>query len=726
MLRYARFAVPSVLSLTLLLAGSTVSFGQSVPLITEPVNEAQRVVLRGNTRPEAIPANDRGAVDDSFPLNGIELLLKRSPEHEQAAVTLADELQRRGAPQFHKWLTAEQYAEQFGVHAQDIAAISQWLRRYGFTVDDVGSNRMTITFSGSAGQVKEAFGTEIHRLEVKGQRHFANMSDPSIPAALAPACEGIVSLNDFRPHSVVRPKAQYTFPGVSFPFYAVVPADLATIYDFSPLFALGVTGQGQTIALIEDSDVYNPDDWNTFRKTFGLDVYKGASFETLHPGNGCSDPGVNLDGDDSEAILDAEWASAAAPSAGLQLVACSDTDTTWGGLIAIQNLISQRQAPAIISISYANCEVVNGATANAAYKQAYQQAVLEGVSVFVAAGDNGAAMCDYYTDGPVQSGVTVSAFASTEYNVAVGGSDFGDFYAGTYANYWSATNGPTYGSALSYVPEIPWNDTCASTLLTNFEGYETSYGINGLCGSALGSLLLYPWAGGGGPSNCATGESTLGVIPPTITINFPTPANGSCRGWKKPAWQKVLGNPNDGVRDLPDVSMFAANGLWDHAYIYCNSDPLTGNPCLGAPDSWSLSGGTSFATPIMAGIQALINEVWGGRQGNPDAVYYTLANFEYGSKGNENCETFATGGPAATCIFHDITIGDNDVDCTSPYNCFDPDANLGVPGVLSLSDSSYQPAFKAGVGWDFATGLGSVNAFNLVLNPIWFFADSSQ
>ena len=261
MLRPGRFAIPTIILLTVLLAVTAYSFGQAVPLITSPVDEGQRVVLRGNTRPEVTAANDRGPVADSLPLNGIEIQLKRSPAQERAAEALAEDLQRAGSPQFHKWLTAEQYADQFGVHPQDITAISDWLRGHGFTVDDPSPSRMTISFSGTAGQVREAFGTEIHTLVVKGVQHIANASDPSIPAALAPAVEGIVSLHDFRPLSMVvhKPKPQYTFPGVNFPFLAVVPADLAKIYDFSPLFALGITGQGQTIALINDSRCLQPE-----------------------------------------------------------------------------------------------------------------------------------------------------------------------------------------------------------------------------------------------------------------------------------------------------------------------------------------------------------------------------------------------------------------------------------------------------------------------------------
>jgi subtilase family serine protease len=400
------------------------------------------------------------------------------------------------------------------------------------------------------------------------------------------------------------------------------------------------------------------------------------------------------------------------------MASCADTTTIFGGLIALQNLMDQSHVPPIISMSYAACEAQDGAAFNAAYKAVYLQAVLEGVSVFVAAADNGAAACDFYGDplGSItaQTGIAVNGLGSTAYNVAVGGTDFGDTYAGTNGDYWTATNRASYASAKSYVPEIPWNDTCASTLLYTYLGYQTSYGASGFCANAS-EYFLYPYGGSGGPSNCATGASDGN---PVTGLQ---PANGTCKGWKKPSWQTVLGNPNDGVRDLPDVSMFAADGVWNHAYVACYSDVANGGaPCVGAPANWSSSGGTSFATPIMAGMQALVNQVWGGRQGNPDPIYYALGRQEYGTQGNKSCDSFAPGGPAFTCTFNDITIGDNDVACTGPYNCYAPGAPNAI-GVLSLSDTSYEPAYRAGVGWDFTTGLGTVNAPNLVLNPIWAF-----
>src|SRR5467141_1164568 len=198
-----------------------------------------------------------------------------------------------------------------------------------------------------------------------------------------------------------------------------------------------------------------------------------------------------------------------------------DTSTTFGGLIAVQNLINAKSGPpAIMSISYGQCETVNGAAANAAYNAAYQQAVAEGVSIFVAAGDSGAAGCDNSV-AEATHGIAVNAFASTPNNVAVGGTDFSDTYSGTNATYWNSTDTSTFGSAISYIPEIPWNDSCAGALISQYLGYPTTYGPSSLCNDPFyGTLLQTTVAGGGAPSACATGTpSTDGVV------------SGTCQGW---------------------------------------------------------------------------------------------------------------------------------------------------------------------------------------------------
>src|SRR5208283_275150 len=218
-------------------------------------------------------------------------------------------------------------------------------------------------------------------------------------------------------------------------------------------------------------------------------------------------------GDDAEAILDAEYASASAPNAAIVLASCADTNTTFGGLIALQNLLIRPDPPPVVSISYGECEAENGAAANFSYRITYEIAALEGVSVFVSSGDEGAASCDANQSIAVH-GIGVSGLASTPYNVAVGGTDFGDSYAGANNTYWSSANGTTYGSALSYVPEIPWDDSCASGLISSYLGYSAAYGSSGFCNSSRGEWdFLNTVAGSGGPSGCATGTpSNSGVV----------------------------------------------------------------------------------------------------------------------------------------------------------------------------------------------------------------------
>ncbi len=572
---------------------------------------------------------------------------------------------------------------------------------------------MVVDFSGAAAQVARSFHTEIHNLNVGGERHIANMSDPQIPAALAPAVGGIVSMHDFRPRAMRRRHPNYTFTTRSTTYQAVTPGDLAAIYNLNPLFAAGITGQGQTVAVIEDSDLYDTADWDTFRSTFGLTKYASGSLVTAHPsapgiGANCVAPGIRS-GDDGEATLDAEWASAAAPDATIMVASCGNTRTTFGAFIALENLINNSNPPSIISLSYGECEPANGASANAAIRAAYQQAVAEGISIFVSAGDEGAAGCDAGGSGATH-GIAVSGFASTPYNVAVGGSDFGDSYAQTASTYWDRNNSDTFASALSYIPEIPWNDSCGSGLLALSLGFSSSYGANGLCSSSIARQngLLVVAAGSGGPSGCATG-----------TADSSGAVSGTCQGYAKPDWQSgVDGIPSDGVRDLPDISLFAGAGVWGHYYVYCHSNTHNGGaPCTGDPSGWVGAGGTSFSAPILAGVQALVNQRTGARQGNPNYAYYKLAAMA-------TCDSSAGDQAASACVFHNITQGDIAVNCGGVADCFGATAlstsggrrGAVMNGALSRSLDAYAPAFAAAPGWNFATGLGSINAANLVNN----------
>nr|WP_275577100.1 S53 family peptidase [Dyella flava] len=676
----------------------------STPQITQAPNNNDRVTIPGNVSAFATAANDHGRVDDSTAMNNMQLQLKRPADRELALQALMQQQLTKGSSNYHKWLTNAELGEQYGPSQMDIDVIAGWLKSEGFAVNKVYQNGMTIDFSGNAGQVRQAFGTEIHHLNVNGEAHIGNMSEPQIPAALAGVVEGVVSLNDFRPHVNYKQHLDYTFSESGSTYYAVTPADLATIYNLKPLFSAGINGSGETIALIEDTNVYSTSDITTFRSTFGLPT---ASFSQVHP-ESCTNPG-DVVGNDGEAELDVEYAGAAAPGATLELVSCADTTTTFGGLIAMENLLEAGHAPTVWSVSYGECEAENGATQNAAYSSTYESAAAEGISVFVSAGDEGAASCDA-DESNATHGIGVSGFASTPYNVAVGGTDFGDTYAGTNSTYWSSSNSSTYGSALSYIPEIPWNDSCASSLISSKEGYSTPYGKSGFCNSSVGKEdFLTTASGSGGPSGCATGSpSTSGVV------------SGSCAGWSKPSWQSgLVGNPSDGVRDIPDVSLFAANGVLGHYYVYCYSNTKgEGAACTGAPSGWAGAGGTSFASPIMAGIQALVDQhnSFTTGAGNPAPTYYSIAKTEYGSAGSATCNSSDGDTVGSSCVFYDVTQGDMDVNCTGSHSCYKPS---GTYGVLSTSTSAYDKAYGTGTGWDFATGIGSVNAYNLVYASAW-------
>ncbi|HEX3943104.1 MAG TPA: S53 family peptidase [Rhizomicrobium sp.] len=673
-------------------------------MITSPVDEHQLVTLEGNTHPAAAdPANDRGAVADTLPMQDMLLVLKRPAEREAALESYVESLTEPGSPNYHRWLTAAQIGTQYGPAQSDVAAVTKWLTAHGFTVNAVYPSRMAIDFSGSAGDIRTAFHTEIHKLNVNGQSHFANMRDPQIPRALAPAIVGIASLHDFHGQPASHRGPAWTDANCGLGkqslianCYFVTPPDLATIYNFNPVFSGKNTGQGETVTMVEDSDLYATSDWKKFRAMFGLSQFGTPSIAQTHPGGAkaCDDPGTNVD--DFEATLDTEYASAAAPGADIEVASCK-SNATWGVTIAIENLLNRSKPPHILNVSYIWCESEAGSANNALYKNAYQQAAGEGVSIFVSAGDEGAAVCDY-GKAKASHGIAANALASTAYDVAVGGTDFGDTYNGTNKTYWNSSSTKAYGSAKSYIPEIPWNNSCASRLIAKFvTGSNVTYGTKGFCNSKDGeNNFITTLAGSGAPSSCATGSG------------------GKCAGYKKPSWQKVFGNPSDGVRDLPDISMFAAGITWGHAYIVCLSDPNNdaGSPCADFPNRWEYGYGTSFAAPVMAGVQALIDHARGGKQGNPDPVIYKLARAEFGASGDAKCNSSLGNKVASTCVFHDVTVGDEDVPCAkgSP-NCFRPS---GTYGVLSKSGGSYKPAFVSAKGWDFATGLGSINVANFV------------
>jgi hypothetical protein len=676
---------------------------ESGPLITQPVNEAQLTILKGNTHPLARPEFDLGTAPATLPMQRMLLVLKRSPEQESALRKLLDDQQDKSSPNYHQWLTPAQFGQQFGPTDSDVQTITSWLQSHGFQVSGVANGRNTVEFSGSASQVQEAFHTTIHKYVVKGEQYWANSSDPSIPAALGPAVAGLASLNNFprKPMNryaggFSREKATGKIHAVTplftyQPYYqcsadnycfAVGPYDFATIYNVLPLWNANINGTGQTIAIVGESNIV-PQDIANFRSLFGLPANSTTTGNPLNIILNGPDPG--LQGDESEADIDVEWSGAVAPYATIDFVVSQSTETTAGTDLSAVYIVDNNLAP-VMSESYGSCELGLGTTGNQFYNALWQQAAAQGITVFISAGDNGSAGCDDFDlppPAPAQFGLEVSGYASTPYNVAVGGTDFNEFT--NPEAYWSVTNNSTtQASALGYIPETTWNDSCTNAIWETIPELSSNPETN--CNNSQLNDAV-PVGGSGGVSNCTT---------PTGSA----PANCS-GGYAKPSWQTGSGVPDDGKRDLPDVSLFASNGFAGSLYIVCEADQPYGSCSSTSPEQTFLGfGGTSVSSPAFAGIMALVNQETGSRQGNANYVFYKLAAKDTLSECNSSSK------PASSCIFNDVTSGTNAMPCaTNSPNC---STTIGGDqyGILT--------GYNTGTGYDLATGLGSVNANNLV------------
>src|ERR1700684_1139467 len=681
--------------------------------ITQAVDEANLTVLKGNTYYLARAKYDHGAAPSSLPMARMLLVLQRSPQQESALEQLLDQQQDRSSPNYHQWLTPQQFGQQFGPSDQDVQKITSWLQSHGFQVAPISNGRTVIEFSGTAGQVQQAFHTTIHKYSVPTKAgtledHWANSTDPSIPAALAPVVAGINTLHNFprKPMHVVsgafkknrttgetkpiNPEFSFTCgtnqtTNQPITCNGLGPYDFATIYNVLPLWngspAPVINGSGQTIAIIGETDG-DMKDIENFRSLFGLPANDPV---VVLDG---PDPGVSP-GDETESDLDLEWSGAVAKGAIIKFVTSASTNTTLGVDLSAQYAVDHNVA-SIMSESYGICELGLGTAGNQFYNSVWQQAAAQGITAMVSAGDSGSAGCDGHDNpapSPAEFGLQVSGFASTPYNVAVGGTDFNDLSNPT--TYFSSTNNPTTQlSAKSYIPEVPWNDSCTSQALVVF-GFPSN-ALENCNDQQLLDVNIFTVGGSGGKSACTTNDGQ------DVT---------SCSGgYAKPSWQTGTGVPSDGKRDIPDVSLFASSGFYTNSfYIVCEADQTEGVYCDQDPQDLDFLGigGTSASSPAFAGIMALVNQKTASRQGNATSILSKLA-----AQSGASCAS--AGTPASTCIFYDITAGTNAMPCDDtvlvPVNC----GTAGAEGIGILS------GYNSTAGYDLTTGLGSVNAANLV------------
>jgi len=642
--------------------------------ITQSVDETKLTVLKGNVYPLARPEFDRGPAPASQLMETMMVALKRTPQQEAALEKLMAEQTDKSSTNFHKWLTPVEFGKQFGPSDQDIQIVTSWLASHGFQDIEVSNGRTVIEFGGNAGQVQAAFHTAIHNYFVNGKEHYANASDPAIPTALTAAVTGVVYLHNFhkkpmyvparsrKSASAGSPTALFTFAGgcdVDNNCYSLGPTDFATIYDVTPLWNAGIDGTGQSIAVIGQSDVVMGD-ISAFRSAFGLPA--NAPQKVLAG----ADPGV-VNGDETESDLDLEWSGGVAKGATIMFVTSTSVDISAQFAVDHMPLI----AP-VISESYGLCELHIGTAENAVINARWQQAAAEGITAVVATGDEGSASCDITNSNAPNpqvavNGLQVSGLASTPFNVAVGGTDFNDLSNPTM--FWNTSNVPgTLASAKGYIPETTWNSTCTNSEIG--PDPETN------CNDAGNNQFQWTVAGSGGVSNCTTSNEVS--------------ASSCSGGYAKPSWQVANGVPNDGKRDIPDVSLFAGNGFNGNFYMVCEADQTGGHSCNANNfNTFFAIGGTSASTPAFAAIMAMVNQKTGTTQGNANTVLYPMAASQPGA-------------------FHDVTTGTIAVLCqASSPNC-DKAVSSDEFGILT--------GYNAGGGYDLATGLGSVDAANLVNN----------
>jgi len=402
--------------------------------ITEATDNSRRTILAGHVNPKAQPADDQGRVAPSLSIPYITLTLSPSASQQADLEKLLAAQQTKGSPDYHRWLTPEQYAQRFGVSDADIGKITQWLEGQGLKVLSVARSRNWIAVSGMAAQFEAAFQTEIHTYLVDGETHYANASEPSVPASFGPVVKSVRGLNDFRMKPRAKPK--YTSKGT----HNLVPDDLATIYDLVPLYTAGINGTGQKIAIAGQTEV-NLSDIQTFRSSYNLPANNPQTL--LVPGS--RNPGIqSASGDLAESDLDLEWSGAVARNATIIFVYSTDVMTS------VQYAIDQNLAP-VVSVSYGSCELETPSSEVSSFRQWAQQANAQGMTWFAPSGDDGAADCAD-TQNP---GLAVDLPGSVPEVTSVGGTEFVEG-SGTY---WSTTNTANGASALSYIPETTWNDS---------------------------------------------------------------------------------------------------------------------------------------------------------------------------------------------------------------------------------------------------------------------------
>lgn len=433
------------MSRLLLLALLTTCVLGAADRIASPVDDDVRTTLPGHVSPRIKTAVDQGPVESSMEMPYVSLVLKPSAAQQADLEQLAIEQQDAKAPNYHVWLTPEQYGSRFGVSQADIEKLTGWLARRHLTVKSIARGRNTIVFGGNAGDLGRAFGIEIHRYLAGGELHYANNADPSIPAAFQDVVLAVQGLHDFHLQPMLlHPRDNFASEHV------LGPDDIATIYDITPLYKAGIDGSGQNLAVVGEATV-QLSDIEQYRSHFNLPVNTPTTLlvpNSQGPGSGQTQSEL------AEADLDLELSGAVARNANILYV------YTANAIDAFQYAIDQNLAP-VISISYGDCELQTPFSEVQSLQTWGAQANAQGETIFASAGDSGALDCSGGDNPATDNSLSVDLPAALPNVTGVGGTEFSEGSG----SYWSASNTANFASALSYIPETTWNDgACGKSL----------------------------------------------------------------------------------------------------------------------------------------------------------------------------------------------------------------------------------------------------------------------
>ena len=548
-------------------------FSQTAPRsnrITQQVTSGAIVTLSGSVHPLTRRATDLGSANSDMAMDSMSLDIGLSAAQQTELNALMEAQQNPKSPQYHQWLTQEQYGARFGLTESDLNKIIGWLQGQGFSVKRVSTSRNTIYFSGKAWQAESAFHTQLHLYKLDGDTHFANATELRLPAALAAVVTHVGGLTSFRPKPrMVVQKANPNFTSYISGNHFLTPGDWATIYDVTPIYNAGYTGTGMHIG-VAGQTYFDQSDIDSFRSAAGLSATR-LNMACISSANCTGTAGESLN-DIPEADLDVEWSGGIAQNATVDFIYASGSDPNLGVFDALVYGITTYQVSGnvvpVLSISYAACEADVGESLATAEETYFEQATTQGQTILNSSGDQGAAACDYDVSVSTQ-GAAVNWPASSPHVTGVGGTTFSGDGNDTGADaFWSySSTADIISSALQYIPETSWNDTAADGTLSSSGG-----GV-----SQIYALPTWQWA----PSNYS----------------------------------------GTNLRFVPDVA-FSASADHD-GYLVCSGDNCV-NGFRDTDGSLTPYGGTSASTPSFAGMLTLLVQKY-GNLGNINPTLYGLA-----------------------------------------------------------------------------------------------------